>query len=47
MKREIESYQGLSYKFIGKVARAICALLYTTGKYGLTYLTDKETEEKW
>lgn len=46
IKREIESYQGVCYKLIGKAATAICALLYTTGKYSLAYLTDKETEEK-
>lgn len=46
IKREIESYQPVSYILIGKVVRAICVLLYTTLYYGLAYLTDTEDEEK-
>lgn len=46
IKREIESYQPVSYILIGKVVRAICVLLYTTLYYSLAYLTDTEDEDK-
>lgn len=41
-----ESYQGVSYKLAGNVVITICALLYTTVKYSLACLTDKEMECK-